>query len=212
MASYLSQSRTEKPVEALNFIMGKINNQIAIEKCKKNKLISLTNQGVKHCFILFEGDCVMIRSRDQRTMATLSPPIILGFTESISNESVFNIKANSNLSYALLPMSTYEKIIDDLNIWKEQTIVLKWLLSGYSRYINTIINNDNYQMACQLLRDLNNEKEVVRASITAATYIQERTLLSRSWIMNLLSNLKTGEFIEMHRGHLIKINKLPNKY
>jgi hypothetical protein len=38
---------------------------------------------------------------------------------------------------------------------------------------------------------------------------QGKTQLSRSGVMRILADLKTGGFIEMEEGRLIKINKLP---
>ncbi|CAM6830726.1 helix-turn-helix domain-containing protein [Klebsiella michiganensis] len=51
-----------------------------------------------------------------------------------------------------------------------------------------------------------------RHSVTAEKYIREKTRLSRSGVMRILAALKTGGFIEMEEGKLIKINKLPAKY
>lgn len=48
--------------------------------------------------------------------------------------------------------------------------------------------------------------------MTAEKYIREKTHLSRSGVMRILADLKTGGFIEMEEGRLIKINKLPAKY
>jgi uncharacterized membrane protein len=51
-----------------------------------------------------------------------------------------------------------------------------------------------------------------RGSVTAERYIREKTQLSRSGVMRILADLKTGGFIEMEEGRLIKINKLPARY
>jgi hypothetical protein len=53
------------------------------------------------------------------------------------------------------------------------------------------------------------EEEDYRRSVTAEKYIREKTQLSRSGVMRILADLKTGGFIEMEEGRLIKINKLP---
>jgi CRP-like cAMP-binding protein len=59
---------------------------------------------------------------------------------------------------------------------------------------------------------LMNEDENFRRSITVERYIREKTQLSRSGVMRILADLKTGGFIEMEDGRLIKINKLPARY
>jgi hypothetical protein len=57
-----------------------------------------------------------------------------------------------------------------------------------------------------------NESEELRLATNACDYVQEKTLLSRSGIMKMLSDLKRGGHIEVERGVLIAVNKLPVKY
>jgi CRP-like cAMP-binding protein len=66
-------------------------------------------------------------------------------------------------------------------------------------------------MIRQQLVQLMDEDESYRRGITER-YIREKTQLSRSGVMRILADLKTGGFIEMEEGRLIKINKLPAKY
>lgn len=69
-----------------------------------------------------------------------------------------------------------------------------------------------YEMIRQQLIKLMEEEVDYRHSVTAEKYIREKTRLSRSGVMRILAALKTGGFIEMEEGKLIKINKLPAKY
>ncbi len=56
------------------------------------------------------------------------------------------------------------------------------------------------------------ESEAFRASTTVEKYIRTKTHLSRSGILKILAELKTGGYVEMDEGRLVKINKLPAKY
>jgi DNA-binding IclR family transcriptional regulator len=67
-------------------------------------------------------------------------------------------------------------------------------------------------MIRQQLVKLMEEDEAYRLGVTAERYIREKTQLSRSGVMRILADLKTGGFIEIDEGRLIKINKLPAKY
>ncbi|MHA0938650.1 helix-turn-helix domain-containing protein, partial [Enterobacter kobei] len=62
------------------------------------------------------------------------------------------------------------------------------------------------------LNELFNEDPSVRNNITVESYIREKTHLSRSGVMRILAGLKKGGYIEMQRGVLINIVKLPEKY
>ena len=62
------------------------------------------------------------------------------------------------------------------------------------------------------LVELMQEPDAIRQQITAAAYIKSRTYLSRSGIMRILAELRTGNYITMERGILLDINHLPRKY
>ncbi|QYH16903.1 hypothetical protein HB664_12950 [Enterobacter sp. DNB-S2] len=57
-----------------------------------------------------------------------------------------------------------------------------------------------------------NEDEALSAYVNVSDYILEKTRLSRSRVMKILGDLCIGGYIEINRGILIKINKLPEKY
>ncbi|MCU3137330.1 helix-turn-helix domain-containing protein [Enterobacter cloacae] len=59
---------------------------------------------------------------------------------------------------------------------------------------------------------LMNEDEALSAYINVSDYILEKTRLSRSRVIKILGDLRIGGYIEINRGILIKINKLPEKY
>jgi len=69
-----------------------------------------------------------------------------------------------------------------------------------------------YELIRQSLMTLIAKKDELRRTINACDYIQEKTNISRSRIMKILSDLKMGNYIEIERGVLIKINKLPESY
>jgi DNA-binding IscR family transcriptional regulator len=69
-----------------------------------------------------------------------------------------------------------------------------------------------YELIRQSLMTLMAKKETLRQTINTCDYIQEKTHISRSRVMKILSDLKIGNYIEIERGVLIKINKLPKTY
>ncbi len=55
------------------------------------------------------------------------------------------------------------------------------------------------------------EPSRIRKSMTAAGYIMDKTLLSRSGIMRILKQLREAKYIILERGILVGINHLPTK-
>ncbi|WP_235426146.1 helix-turn-helix domain-containing protein [Citrobacter braakii] len=52
----------------------------------------------------------------------------------------------------------------------------------------------------------------MRNNVSIVSYILSRTFLSRSSIMKILAQLKTGNYIETEKGLLRAINNIPSKY
>jgi hypothetical protein len=68
-----------------------------------------------------------------------------------------------------------------------------------------------YEIIRTHLFELMNEPASVRNNITAANYIMDHSLLSRSGIMLILSKLKAEGYIHISRGVLTEIVNLPDK-
>ncbi|MFU0892663.1 helix-turn-helix domain-containing protein, partial [Kluyvera sichuanensis] len=54
--------------------------------------------------------------------------------------------------------------------------------------------------------------EDIRSRMGVLSYIQQRTRISRSVIAEVLSALRKGEYIEMEKGKLVSITRLPTHY
>ncbi|WP_413535418.1 helix-turn-helix domain-containing protein [Rahnella inusitata] len=65
---------------------------------------------------------------------------------------------------------------------------------------------------CYQLYELMYETEELRNSISTVSYVMNRTFLSRSSIMKILAQLKTGNYITMEKGILKAINNIPSRY
>jgi hypothetical protein len=70
----------------------------------------------------------------------------------------------------------------------------------------------SYEIICYQLYELMDETEEVRNNVSIVSYILSRTFLSRSSIMKILAQLKTGNYIETEKGLLRAINNIPSKY
>lgn len=67
-------------------------------------------------------------------------------------------------------------------------------------------------MIRSLLIEMSNEPDEIIRNYSIEKYISERCYLGRSGIMKILSDLRKGGYVEIKRGKLIKIIKLPEKY
>ncbi|WP_407656558.1 helix-turn-helix domain-containing protein [Limnobaculum zhutongyuii] len=63
-----------------------------------------------------------------------------------------------------------------------------------------------------LLMDLNQTGDMIKTSVTVASYIIKRSDSSRSYVMLVLSELRKGSYIYREDGKLTRIISLPEKF
>ncbi|WNS34115.1 helix-turn-helix domain-containing protein [Enterobacter asburiae] len=87
-----------------------------------------------------------------------------------------------------------------------------YALKRFSEVYQNSAGLSTYELIRINLNALMEEEEELRLSINVSDYIQDKTRLSRSRVMKILSDLREGDFIEVKRGILLKVNKLPANY
>lgn len=112
----------------------------------------------------------------------------------------------------MLALASFNQIIANDNLWEHFARLLMYSASRVYEHCAMISQLSAYDIICTQLVELMQEPESIREHTTAANYIKSRTWLSRSGIMRILSELRTGGYITMQRGVLQEINHLPLKY
>ncbi|MFQ3392516.1 helix-turn-helix domain-containing protein [Enterobacter mori] len=164
------------------------------------------------CYLILEGTIAVYRRSDGMMLSTARSPALFGLAN--LTDIYFNdyIKTVSPCLIGILPTEKVSEIIKEKALWG---LLSNQLMFVYSRLYNSVMPQGAptaYEMIRQQLVKLMEEDEAYRLGVTAERYIREKTQLSRSGVMRILADLKTGGFIEIDEGRLIKINKLPAKY
>lgn len=172
--------------------------------------LQINGQGM--CYLILEGTVAIYRRSDDMMLSTARSPALFGLAN--LTDIYFNdyLKTVSPCLIGTLTTERLNEIIKEKALWG---LLSKQLMFVYSRLYNNVMPQGAptaYEMIRQQLIKLMEEDESYRNSVTAERYIREKTQLSRSGVMRILADLKTGGFIEMEEGRLIKINKLPAKY
>ena len=76
-----------------------------------------------------------------------------------------------------------------------------------------LIGHNSYeQIRAKLLLSMIDWNEELRSRIGVMNYIHQRTRISRSVVAEVLAALRKGGYIEMNKGKLVAINRLPSEY
>ena len=111
-----------------------------------------------------------------------------------------------------LTVAEMQQHISDNGLWEiaaQHMIVVTNKLYSYSKQMSA---PTAYEVIRNQLRELSHEPASLRENVTIERYIRDKTHLSRSSIMKILSELKTGGYIVIKDGRLCEIKHLPAKY
>uniref|UniRef100_UPI00202CAEB9 helix-turn-helix domain-containing protein n=1 Tax=Escherichia coli TaxID=562 RepID=UPI00202CAEB9 len=75
-----------------------------------------------------------------------------------------------------------------------------------------LIGHNSYEQIRATLLSMIDWNEELRSRIGVMNYIHQRTRISRSVVAEVLAALRKGGYIEMNKGKLVAINRLPSEY
>ncbi|WP_431624187.1 helix-turn-helix domain-containing protein [Enterobacter chuandaensis] len=178
----------------------------------RGERLDLQVNGQGMCYLILEGTVAIYRRSDDMMLSTARSPALFGLAN--LTDIYFNdyLKTVTPCLIGTLTTERVNEIIKEKALWG---LLSKQLMFVYNRLYNNVMPQGAptaYEMIRQQLIKLMDEDASYRESVTAERYIREKTQLSRSGVMRILADLKTGGFIEIEDGRLIKINKLPARY
>ncbi|MCF0276963.1 helix-turn-helix domain-containing protein [Klebsiella pneumoniae] len=166
---------------------------------------------IRQCFLLLQGSVPLHRRGDGIVLNSESAPFILGVSSQFSSEHLY-VRALETSEIARVPLDCFNHIVAQLDLWEHFSKLLIYTASRVYEHCAQISQMSAYDIIRFQLVELMQEPDAIRQKITAAAYIKSRTYLSRSGIMRILAELRTGKYITMERGILLDINHLPRKY
>ena len=122
------------------------------------------------------------------------------------------IKLLTTSDIGILSLERTFDIIRENDLWELLTMHMMVVTSKLYASNKMLTAPTSYDIIKSQLIELMSENEKYRNSITAENYIRDKTNLSRSGIMRILSELKEGGYIEINRGILMMVHQLPEKF
>lgn len=210
--SFLQGMTTPAKSQSTIDLIDVLTPYVTFEDVQANKQFHFSVDGVNLCYILLTGLVKVGRSTDDFVISSITTPNILGISNRVPHESGLYIETVSKAKIASLPTLRAHEIIAQNNAWE--------LLAGHLTAIASNLYKKSVLMSAPTTYDvmkfqliaLMQEPEDLRESTSTAKYIIERTRLSRSTVMKMLSQLKQGGYIDIEDGVLKAVHRLPDKY
>ncbi|MDE4079443.1 MULTISPECIES: helix-turn-helix domain-containing protein [Enterobacter cloacae complex] len=183
-----------------------------LHKSGPGEQFDLQVNGQSMCYLILEGTVAVYRRSDNMMLSTARSPALFGLAN--LNDVYFNdyLRTVTPCLIGVLTTERVAEIIKENALWG---LLSNQLMFVYNRLYHNVMPKGAptaYEMIRQQLMKLMEEDDSYRRSVPAERYIRDKTQLSRSGVMRILADLKTGGYIEMEEGRLIKINKLPARY
>lgn len=176
----------------------------------KGSKLFFRQQGVATCHFIRQGSVLLARRDDAFSLGILSAPIALGFTLPLSEHIYLHTLAQCEI--ASLPYNTVMALIEEQKAWDLIARHIMFITNKLFIYNEMLTAPTSFEILRYQLLMLIQEPDSVRENTSVYRYILDRTRLSRSSIMKMLSELKKGNYIKLENGKLLSIHHLPNRF
>lgn len=202
-----------KPITYIESLVKLLHPLSSTFLTKKGDIVNTCCQDKRQCFLLIKGTVSLHRKSDGLVINSESAPYVIGLTQTYLKWDYFFIHSQDNATLASLDINDAWRLIDENKKWKEASYVILYSMGRIYEHCMNITSYTSYDVIRYQLYELMKEPTTIRLFTSAVSYIQERSFVSRSSIMKILSQLRIGGYIKMNKGVLMEICKvIPLKY
>lgn len=211
-APWIDGTHAVKPECEINKLIEHISPFATPSKSSRGEILRFYTGTKRTCYLLHQGSVTLNRRGDGMILNSENATFILGVSNQFSKSENLYIRVTEDALISKLTLERFNLLLERYELWKSMYKLLVYTSSRVYEHCAIISQMSSYEIIRFQLQELMFEPEQIRSSMTAANYIKGRTYLSRSGIMRILADLRDAGYIELRRGILISINKLPLKY
>ena len=167
----------------------------------------------QYTLVLQSGALVIHRQQDDLLMEIVTAPWVFGINAGMMGcGSEYELVTHSPCTGFYLPAATARTLIHQAGLWRDAFCWLSWHHRIMEIRDKQLVGNNSYSQIRSTLLDMAQWDEGLRMRVGVMNYIQQRTRISRSVVAEVLAALRQGNYINMDRGKLLSINRLPAEY
>lgn len=162
--------------------------------------------------IVLQKGAISLR-QEERHIGLIQGPSILGLAAAASPlHNHYTLIAEAECRGYYLPAKEPLQCLDRYQLWREAFYWMAWQTRMLEQRDKQLIGANHYHQIRATLLMMVSWDENIRARIGVLNYIQQRTRISRSVIAEVLAALRQGGYIQMEKGKLVAITRLPSEY
>ncbi|ADO46802.1 winged helix-turn-helix transcriptional regulator [[Enterobacter] lignolyticus] len=206
-------SQPVRPQPSIDRLIAELEPYATPLKAVARKKLSWDHKSGPQLYLFKEGEISILRASDGLVMVTVYEPHLFGVAEMLQPMRGHALRAEIESTVLRIDGDVAMRIFTEKNLWQDVTALLAYH-TAYMGYRDTLVlQQRTYSVIRNHLLEMILLPEETRMRTSMLDYIQDRTHLSRSSVLNVLSALKKGKYIQFIRGgYLQSITTLPEKF
>lgn len=202
-----------RPQQAINRLLDALEPYATPVNAVARKKLNWNYKGKQQMWLFKEGEVSILRASDGLLMITVYEGHIFGVAEILQPMQGHLLRVETESVLLRIDAEEAIRIIGELNLWADATALLAYHTAYLAYRDALVLQQRTYAVIRNHLMEMILLPEEMRMRISILDYIQDRTHLSRSSVLNVLSALKKGKYIQFIRGgYLQHIESLPEKF
>lgn len=199
----------KKPVHDYQVVMQALTPFAKFLDCTKNKKFMFVRSGKPVCYLVFEGRGLVCRNKDNLVISTTRSPVILGLTSVLFplNEEYY-WRPDKECVAMMIDVDVVRQVISEKNLWQHLSTMLGYIAYRLNDHNVKLTARSGLSIICKQIYALMDEPIEVRRKVGLTNYILDRTLLSRSYVMKIVSEMKAQGKIVLEDKVLVKVGDL----
>lgn len=164
-------------------------------------------------FLIKQGCVSLYRKHDDKLIFDIVTPFIFGIVQSLSKSDNYYLYCNSRVSLVYLNDDRFNENLNTVEILKHVLEIVCYLIDAFEESQKTKNNStNNYDVIKGCLYQIAALSEQERQTESIFKFIMSRHNISRSSIAKIIKTLSDGGYINVKRGVLLSMNKLPKGF
>jgi len=201
-----------RPDNALLRIKTIFEQHSEIIKLVPRKRLTWTYKGRQQLYFIIDGQLSVLRASDGLLIVTVAEPHLFGIAEMIQPVRSHLLRSESPTTLLRIDAEYAQALIEEHSLWKDIASVLAYHTAYLLHRDSIVLQQRTYSIVRNHLQEMMLLQEEGRMKLYILNYIQERTHLSRSSILNIVSTLQKGDYLHCKRGgYILSLNTLPEQ-
>jgi hypothetical protein len=202
-----------RPQQAINRLLDALEPYATPVSAIARKKLNWNHKSKQQVYLFMQGEISMLRVSDGLLMITVYEGHVFGIAEILQPMRGHVLRTETESVVLRMDAEDAIRVIREQNLWEDVTSLLAYHTAYLAYRDALVLQQRTYAVIRSHLMEMILLPEEMRMRISILDYIQDRTHLSRSSVLNVLSALKKGKYIQFIRGgYLQHIESLPEKF